>query len=131
MSNETTSKVFKLKCIEPETFKQEGIIERGSLDAKELLGTGRYEHVGAHPGKIAKPSNGTPVVADVAPDPVEDGDAKVKAVQSMNGAALEAFNKKEGLGVKLKGLNLVKQRAAIIEALGAVSEDEDEDDNDL
>ena len=56
---------------------------------------------------------------------IEDADALIVKVQSMNTSVLESFVKKEELNVNLEGKNLPEKREAVIAALkGEVEEDD-------
>lgn len=125
MANEIITKTVKLRRIDDEIFQTEGIIERLQVDAREILATGHYKLATGEKLKVkkkqevkpVKTDNGESVVPDVPVEPVEDFDAKVKSIYSMNRRLLEAFVEKEELVVDLEGLNLPKKREAVIAAL--------------
>lgn len=125
MANEIITKTVKLRRIDDEIFQTEGIIERLQVDAREILATGHYKLATGEKLKVkkkqevkpVKTDNGESVVPDVSAEPVEDFDAKVKSIYSMNRRLLEAFVEKEELVVDLEGLNLPKKREAVIAAL--------------
>jgi len=125
MANEIITKTVKLRRIDDEIFQTEGIIERLQVDAREILATGHYKLATGEKLKVKKKQevkpvqtdNGESVVPDVPVEPVEDFDAKIQSIYSMNRRLLEAFVEKEELVVDLQGLNLPKKREAVIAAL--------------
>jgi hypothetical protein len=125
MANEIITKTVKLRRIDDEIFQTEGIIERLQVDAREILATGHYKLATGEKLKVkkkqevkpVKTDNGESVVPDVPVEPVEDFDAKIQSIYSMNRRLLEAFIEKEELVVDLEGLNLPKKREAVIAAL--------------
>ena len=125
MANEFITKTVRLRCLEDDVFQTEGIIERLPVDAKEILASGYYELAPGDKLKVKKKQevkpvqtdNGESVVPDVPVEPVEDFDAKIQSIYSMNRRLLEAFIEKEELVVDLEGLNLPKKREAVIAAL--------------
>ncbi len=125
MANEIITKTVKLRRIDDEIFQTEGIIERLQVDAREILATGHYKLATGEKLKVkkkqevkpVKTDNGESVVPDVPVEPVEDFDAKIQSIYSMNRRLLEAFVEKEELVVDLEGLNLPKKREAVIAAL--------------
>ena len=125
MANEIITKTVKLRRIDDEIFQTEGIIERLQVDAREILATGHYKLATGEKLKVkkkqevkpVKTDNGESVVPDVPVEPVEDFDAKIQSIYSMNRRLLEAFVEKEELVVDLQGLNLPKKREAVIAAL--------------
>lgn len=129
MGNETVSQTFNLKSTDPDVFKKEGIITRGSVDAKEILKTKRYVIIGDTPGKV-QAGTGTPVKADKAPTPAEDMEAKIKKIGSMNTGLLNGFVESEGLDIDLSVCkNLNEKRDLVIEAMTIAKDELDELDD--
>ena len=138
MANEIFENSVRLRAIDKKQAKEEGVIVRGTLDAKEIMRTGRYEIVGT---TNATKVTGVPVKADVDPEIPEDPESKAKKVKSMTTAAIAAFVEKEGLKVDLEGLNLKDKREVVITALestpfgesddGLPEEDDLSDEDDL
>lgn len=114
-------------------IKTGDIIEREVIDAKECVGGGLYEYVGKKP---AGDSAVTPEALKREASAKEKGEAAMAegeeefdldSIDAMNTAELdELVAKKELVIENWEKLNLRKKRAAVIEALTPVEEEENE-----
>lgn len=115
------SDLIKLVSKDSKIAKVEGVIERFSIDAKELISSGNYKLL---EGKSIPVKDKEDKVKETPEDPIE----KLKVeIDSMNTAALNEFVDSKNITVDFSECkNLKDKRVVVFEAMTAETETETE-----